>query len=64
MIRVTIYSLTMPPSPMFRQSFAEKLDADRYEAFWRKLGSCHIRRVVDEVPPPPHVDEAGKVTFF
>ncbi len=44
MIRVTIFALTMPPAPMFARSFAEAIDADRYEAMWRRLGSCHIRR--------------------
>jgi len=44
MIRVVIYALTMPPQPMFFGEFAEAIDADRYEAMWRRLGSCHIRR--------------------
>jgi len=41
---VTILALTMPPSPMFRREFARAIDADDYEAFWRKIGCCHIRR--------------------
>lgn len=40
---VTIYALTMPPAPMFRQAFARQVDADDYIAFWRRLGSCHIK---------------------
>ena len=46
MIIVTIFALTMPPSPMFEQRFADPVDADRYEAFWRRLGQCHVRRQV------------------
>lgn len=41
---VTIYALTLPPSPMFQRTFARRIDADDYAAFWRRLGHCHIRR--------------------
>lgn len=44
MITVTIFSLTMPPSPMFARTFARRIDADDYVAFWRRLTPCHIRR--------------------
>lgn len=40
---VTIYALSMPPYAMFRREFARQVDADDYIAFWRKLGSCHIK---------------------
>jgi hypothetical protein len=41
---VTVYALTMPPSPAFQREFERKVDADDYEAFWRKLGHCHVKR--------------------
>lgn len=40
---VTIYALSMPPYAMFRREFDRPVDADDYIAFWRKLGSCHIK---------------------
>jgi hypothetical protein len=44
MITVTIFSLTMPPQAMFQRTFARKVEADDYQSFFHKLGSCHIRR--------------------
>ena len=44
MIRIVIFALSMPPAPMFARSFARSIDADDYEAFWRALGCCHVRR--------------------
>ncbi|TIR34530.1 MAG: hypothetical protein E5X35_07380 [Mesorhizobium sp.] len=40
---VTIYALSMPPYAMFRREFERPVDADDYIAFWRRLGSCHVR---------------------
>lgn len=44
MIVVTVFALTLPPSPMFRRVFDRAVDADDYVAFWRRLGSCHLKR--------------------
>lgn len=40
---ITVFALTMPPSPMFRREFERRVDADDYAAFWRRLGSCHLK---------------------
>jgi hypothetical protein len=45
MIRILVFPLAVGEPAMFARSFAEPIDADRYEAFWRGLGSCHVRRV-------------------
>lgn len=42
--RVTIYALSMPPSPIFYMDFDHELDIKRYIASWKKIGHCHIRR--------------------
>lgn len=44
MFVVTVFALTMPPSPLFRREFEREIDALDYEAMWRKLGACHVRR--------------------
>ncbi|MER9685873.1 hypothetical protein [Mesorhizobium sp. M0139] len=43
MTTVTIYALTMPPSAVFQRSFARPADARDYAAFFRGLGSCHVK---------------------
>lgn len=45
MICVLVFPLAVGEPAMFERTFAEPVDADRYEAFWRSLGSCHVRRV-------------------
>lgn len=46
MITVLIYPLvdTLPIVPTFKQEFDRKIDADDYVEFWRRLGSCHVKR--------------------
>jgi hypothetical protein len=46
MFTVLIYPLgdALPIEPLFGQVFERKIDADDYVAFWRRLGSCHIKR--------------------
>jgi hypothetical protein len=46
MFTVSIYPLVdkLPVVPTFAQQFERKIDADDYVAFWRRLGSCHIKR--------------------
>lgn len=45
MIKVSIFPLALGEPAMFERTFAEPIDADRYEAFWRALGCAHVRRV-------------------
>lgn len=42
MIRVTIYSLTLPPSPMLYRDFRRRWDATDWAAWARKTLPCHI----------------------
>jgi hypothetical protein len=44
MIVITVYALTMPPSPMFRREFERPIEANDYASFWRQLGCCHVKR--------------------
>lgn len=44
MIRILIFPLALGQFAMFAWTFARPIDADDYEAMWRKIGCCHIRR--------------------
>lgn len=46
MITISVYPLAVGQPPMFQREFTRQVDADDYEAFWRKLGSCHLKRAV------------------
>lgn len=44
MITILIFPLALGQPAMFARSFTRKIDAQDYEDFWRRLGSCHIQR--------------------
>jgi hypothetical protein len=44
-IKILIFPLCVGEPAMFQRTFTRPVDADDYEAFWRALGSCHVRRV-------------------
>lgn len=43
MIRVLIFALTMPPSPMLYLDFETMPEAERWGAWARKTLPCHVR---------------------
>ncbi|ESW92939.1 hypothetical protein X772_03030 [Mesorhizobium sp. LSJC280B00] len=43
MHRVTIYALTMPPSPMLYQDFGKRGDASAWRAWAKREFPCHVR---------------------
>lgn len=47
MTTVTVFALTIPPSPMFERRFARPRDAQDYALFFKNLGACHVRTKKD-----------------
>lgn len=43
-ILVLIFPLALGQPAMFARRFTREIDAQDYEAFWHRLGSCHVRR--------------------
>lgn len=43
MHRVTLYALTMPPSPLLYQDFDKRADALAWRAWARRELPCHAR---------------------
>lgn len=44
MITILIFPLALNQPAMFARTFEREIDAADYEAMWRKLGHCHVRR--------------------
>lgn len=44
MITVYVYPLAFGAPPLIYMTFAREHDAADYEAMWRRIGCCHLRR--------------------
>ena len=44
MIRVTLYALTLPPSPLLYRDFRRHSDADAWATWARSELPCHVRK--------------------
>lgn len=44
MIRVLVFPLALNQPAMFARTFDREIDAADYEAMWKRIGHCHVRR--------------------